>query len=138
MCNKIVRLIQEERTLEIQLSAGKSPVLQTKLTLYNISDNLLARNMDGGISVNRLIRRKIDGGKPAPSSGDFESTSSDFGGKIPKAFETTYSFSRTVRGDTVRGANDCPKDGKVRATANDEVITLAIEAFRQCPHFRPS
>ena len=55
-----------------------------KLTLYNISDNRLARNIEGGISVNRLIRRKIDGGKPAPSSRDFESTSSDFGGKIPK------------------------------------------------------
>lgn len=88
--------------------------------------------------MNRLIRRKIDGGKPAPSRGDFESISSDFRGKIPKALETTCSFSCKVRGDIVRGAEDCPEDGRVRATANDEVITLAIDAFRHCPHFKPS
>jgi hypothetical protein len=90
------------------------------------------------MSVNRLIRRKMDGGKPAPSRGDFEYNPSDFGGKIPKALETKDSFSCKVRGDMVRGADDCPEDGRVRATANDDVITPAIDAFRHCPHVRPS
>ena len=80
--------------------------------------------------MNRLIRRKIDGGKPAPSRGDDASNSSDFGGNIPNPFDTTNDFSCNVRGDTVRGPDDWPEEGKVRATANDEVITLAIEAFR--------
>ena len=80
--------------------------------------------------MNLLIRRNIDGGKPAPSRGDVESNSSDFGGKIPSPFETITDFSWTVWGDIVRGPGDWPEDGRVRATANDEVITLAIEAFR--------
>ena len=88
--------------------------------------------------MNLLMRKKIDGGKPAPSSGDFASISSDFRGRIPKALETASSFSCKVRGDIVRGAAAFPDDGRVRATANDEVITLAIDAFRHRPHFRPS
>jgi len=49
--------------------------------------------MEGGKSVNRLIRKKIDGGNPVPSRGDFECKSSDFGGKIPNALDTINSFS---------------------------------------------
>ncbi len=90
------------------------------------------------MSVNRLMRKKIDGGNPAPSSGDLASISSDFRGKMLNAFETANSFSCNVRGDMVRGADACPDEGRVRATANDEVITLAIDAFRQRPHFKPS
>lgn len=103
--------------------------LHTELTLYNKSDNRFARNKEGGRSVKRLIRRNIDGGKPTPSSGVFESSSSDLGGKIPNPLLTTNSFSCKVRGDIVRGAEDCPDDGRVRATARDAVITLAIDAF---------
>ena len=109
-----------------------------KLTLYKNRENRFARSKEGGMSVNRLIRRKIDGGKPGPSKGEVESSDSDFGGKIPKALETADSFSRIILGDMVNGDDDCPEDGRVRATSNDEVITLAIDAFRHCPHVRPS
>lgn len=98
--------------------------------MYKNSDSRFARNMEGGRSVNRLMRRKIDGGKPVPSRCNLECIPSDFGGKMPNALDTMDSFSWTALGFIFKGVGD-PEEGRMRATAKDEVITLAIDAFRQ-------